>query len=241
MSIEMMKLVNKWHIPDEQLPDETDRHYLNIHVPLARQLPGIRRHVVLKASVLTDPDHVQGWPVAHPSYAPYWRREDLWFDSPDDLHTAVGSAEWTQLVQQGVLRMVAGLQTDLFEVEEEYFSPGAFRPGQAPTGTVFGVATGEWHIPNGRASADVDRNYFAVHVPMVRGLPGVHRHLVLKGTETPDGVPARFWRGAETWCESQEAFQTAVASPERLDDRFAHTVAGLVEPSFFRAEEEWVV
>ena len=59
----MIKLSRTWHIPDAELPDSIDRVYVDSHVPLVRRVPGLRRHVVLKAIQL--PATVKGAP-RHP-------------------------------------------------------------------------------------------------------------------------------------------------------------------------------
>ncbi len=100
---------------------------------------------------------------------------------------------------------------------------------------------GTWHIPDGKSPEEIDKHYFAVHVPNVRKLPKLRRHVVLKSTDTPEGGEHRTWRAAETWFDNREDFDAAIASPEQqaiLDDGFMDMVAGL-EIDVFEVEEEF--
>jgi len=100
---------------------------------------------------------------------------------------------------------------------------------------------GTWHIPDTKTPEEIDKHYFAVHVPNVRALPKLRRHVVLKATETPEGGELRTWRGAEVWFDNREDFDAAIASPEWqaiADDEFMPSVAGL-EIDVFEVEEEW--
>ncbi|MGE4425533.1 MAG: EthD family reductase [Solirubrobacteraceae bacterium] len=100
---------------------------------------------------------------------------------------------------------------------------------------------GTWHIPDEKTPAEIDRLYFDVHVPNVRALPKLSRHVVLRAVETPEGGETRTWRGAEIWFENREDFDAAIASPEWqtiADDGFMPSVAGL-EIDVFDVEEEY--
>jgi uncharacterized protein (TIGR02118 family) len=102
--------------------------------------------------------------------------------------------------------------------------------------------SGTWHVPDGTSTEENDRHYFDVHVPNVRRLPGLKRHVVIKAIEFPEGTHPRCWRGAEIWFDSKADFEHAMASPEWqaiVDDGFMPSVAGLVI-DVFDVEEEWV-
>jgi uncharacterized protein (TIGR02118 family) len=61
--------------------DAFDRHYLEVHVPLGRQLPGLRRYTVSR-----DVAAVRGGP-------PYYLVVHLEWDTIDDLAAAFASPE----------------------------------------------------------------------------------------------------------------------------------------------------
>jgi uncharacterized protein (TIGR02118 family) len=100
---------------------------------------------------------------------------------------------------------------------------------------------GTWHIPEGKSPEEIDRHYFDVHVPNVRALPKLRRHVVLKAVPGADGSHAATWRGAEIWFDNREDFDAAIASPEWATiaaDGFMPSVAGL-HIDVFDVEEEW--
>ena len=100
---------------------------------------------------------------------------------------------------------------------------------------------GTWHIPDEKTPEEIDKHYFAVHVPNVRALPKLRRHVVIKAVDTPEGGEHRTWRGAEVWFDNREDFDAAIASPEWetiANDEFMPSVAGL-EIDVFEVEEEW--
>lgn len=76
----MVKLVVGYGTPDD--PAAFDEHYASIHVPLVHKIPNLRRFEAGK--VLGTPDGSQ---------APYYFMALLWFDSPQELEAAMGSAE----------------------------------------------------------------------------------------------------------------------------------------------------
>lgn len=101
--------------------------------------------------------------------------------------------------------------------------------------------SGTWHVPDGTPTADNDSHYFAVHVPNVRRLPKLARHVVLKAIPFPEGTFTRCWRGAEIWFDSKADFDAAMLSPEWqaiVDDGFMPSVAGLII-DVFDVEQEW--
>ena len=102
--------------------------------------------------------------------------------------------------------------------------------------------SGTWHIPDGTSAEENDAHYFGVHVPNVRRLPKLRRHVVLKAIDWPESTFASCWRGAETWATTCEDFDTQIASPEWAAvevDGFMPSVAGL-HIDVFDVDEEWV-
>jgi len=76
----MAKLLVLYHPPTD--PAAFDTHYADIHIPLAKQLPGLRSYTI------------NAGPVAGPAGAvPYYLVAELTFDSLPDLQAALGSAE----------------------------------------------------------------------------------------------------------------------------------------------------
>ena len=76
----MVKLVVCYGAPED--PAAFDQYYADTHVPLVHKIPNLRRFEAGK--VLGTPDG---------SSAPYYWLAELWFDSPQDLEAAMGSAE----------------------------------------------------------------------------------------------------------------------------------------------------
>ncbi len=76
----MVKLIVAYGQPDD--PADFDRHYADVHAPLAEKIPGLRRFEWGK--VLGTPDG---------SPAPYYLLAELSFDSPEDIQAAFGSPE----------------------------------------------------------------------------------------------------------------------------------------------------
>ena len=62
-------------------PGTFDRHYREVHIPLARRLPGLRRYTVAREAA-----PVRGG-------VPYYLIADLQWDTMDDLRAAFASPE----------------------------------------------------------------------------------------------------------------------------------------------------
>jgi len=76
----MVKLTVLYGPPTD--PAAFDKYYLETHVPLADAIPGLRRNEVSRVSGSLD----GSTPLYH-------LQAELYFDSPDALTTALGSAE----------------------------------------------------------------------------------------------------------------------------------------------------
>lgn len=76
----MVKLIVAYGQPEDSAA--FDRHYAETHMPLAERIPNVRRFEAGK--VLGSPDG---------SAAPYYFMAMLWFDSPEELQTAMQSPE----------------------------------------------------------------------------------------------------------------------------------------------------
>jgi uncharacterized protein (TIGR02118 family) len=75
----MVKLVALFTKPPD--PDDFDRHYRDVHLPLIERWPGLRR---LEAGKVTG---AVGGP------APYYAMAEMYFDDPDALRAAMRSPE----------------------------------------------------------------------------------------------------------------------------------------------------
>lgn len=75
----MVKLTALYKKPAD--PQEFDRHYYDIHIPLATAMPGLRRFEVAK---------ITGAPGGE---SPYHLIADLYFDDFEALKTAMSSPE----------------------------------------------------------------------------------------------------------------------------------------------------
>ncbi|MEE8170262.1 MAG: EthD family reductase [Phycisphaerae bacterium] len=76
----MVKLVAMYKQPKD--PAAFDRHYREVHLPLARKMPGVKR---IELSRFT------GTPVG--SDAPFYFMAEIYFDNADAARAALGSPE----------------------------------------------------------------------------------------------------------------------------------------------------
>lgn len=100
---------------------------------------------------------------------------------------------------------------------------------------------GTWHIKAGDDVEEIDRHYFDVHVPNVRRLPKLRRHVIGIATGDAAGGHPAAYRTAEIWFDNRADFTAAMESPEWqaiADDGFMPSVAGL-EIIVYDVEEEW--
>jgi uncharacterized protein (TIGR02118 family) len=75
----MVKLIALYKTPDDSA--EFDKHYHEIHTPLVKKMPGLRRMELAKitGSVIGEPSH--------------YLMCEMYFDSKDALDAALGSPE----------------------------------------------------------------------------------------------------------------------------------------------------
>jgi uncharacterized protein (TIGR02118 family) len=98
-----------------------------------------------------------------------------------------------------------------------------------------------WHLPAGADVDAVDKHYFEVHVPGVRKVPGLARHVVAKSLPFAEGTQPSCYRVAEIWFDTQEDFETAMTSPEWqavTEDGYDALIGGL-QSILFTVEDEW--
>ena len=100
---------------------------------------------------------------------------------------------------------------------------------------------GTWHIGAGNDVEAIDRHYYNVHVPNVRRLPKLKRHVIGKAISDGEGGHPAAYRTAEIWFENRQDFDAAMESPEWqtiLEDGFMPSVYGL-EVIVYDIEAEW--
>jgi uncharacterized protein (TIGR02118 family) len=102
----MATLLVLYHPPTD--PAAFDTHYADIHIPLAKQLPGLRSYTI------------NAGPVASPAgAAPYYLVAELTFDSLPDLQAALGSSAEGQAATADLAKFAqAGVTVLMYETRE---------------------------------------------------------------------------------------------------------------------------
>ncbi|WP_194893099.1 EthD family reductase [Catenulispora pinisilvae] len=107
MSTELVRFLFLWEQPTD--PEAFEKHYREVHIPLARKLPGLRSY-----AITDDPQPVRG--------EPYYRIAELRWDSMDELRTAFASPagqacaeDATGMAENAAARsMILGAPQELF-------------------------------------------------------------------------------------------------------------------------------
>jgi uncharacterized protein (TIGR02118 family) len=87
-------------------PEAFDRHYREVHIPLGRRLPGLRRYVIGR-----DAAAVRG--------APYYLVAELEWETMDELRGAFASPEGRATAADAArLQELAPVRSMIFTVEE---------------------------------------------------------------------------------------------------------------------------
>jgi uncharacterized protein (TIGR02118 family) len=88
-------------------PERFEQHYREVHIPLARRLPGLRRYTVSRDLPATGGD------------SPYHMVAELDWDTMDELRAAFTSPEGRACGADSVhLRELAPLHTMIFTVDD---------------------------------------------------------------------------------------------------------------------------
>jgi uncharacterized protein (TIGR02118 family) len=99
------RLLALYETPDD--PEAFDRHYQEVHVPLGRRLPGLRRYVVSR-----DVASLRGGD-------PYYLVAELEWDTMDDLRAAFASPEGRATAADAArLEELAVVRSMIFSAEE---------------------------------------------------------------------------------------------------------------------------
>jgi uncharacterized protein (TIGR02118 family) len=100
----MVRFLVTYEVPAD--PAEFDRHYREIHIPLAKALPGLRRYTISRDAV-----PVRGG-------EPYYLVAELDFDDVDALRAAFASPQGrASSADVAVLAPNGGVRSMIFEIE----------------------------------------------------------------------------------------------------------------------------
>lgn len=101
----MIRLLVLYGQPDD--PKAFDRHYQEVHIPIAKRMPGLKKWTIGK---------VQGTPDSQPS--PYYYVADLYMETREDFDNLLSSPEGLAAVDD-VPNYATGGATFLYtEIEE---------------------------------------------------------------------------------------------------------------------------
>jgi uncharacterized protein (TIGR02118 family) len=105
----MYKLVACWSSPRPEDAEEFERHYNEVHAPLAAAVPGLRRIVLTRTDA--------GLEGAEP---PFYRVAEMEFDSPEEVEHSEASEEWRrmrddagQMIERFGVTLSVGLGTEV--------------------------------------------------------------------------------------------------------------------------------
>lgn len=85
---------------------EFERHYREIHIPLVKQLPGLRRYVISRNIMAT------------PGSEPYYLVAELDWDDMESLQQAFGSPEGRATAKDLPKFATGGARSMIYELEE---------------------------------------------------------------------------------------------------------------------------
>lgn len=100
----MVRFLVLYPQPDD--PEEFDRHYREVHIPLAKKLPGLRRYTISR-----QPAGVRGAP-------PYYLVAELDWDDMESLRAAFASPEGKAASEDLPTFAPRGTQSMTFEIAE---------------------------------------------------------------------------------------------------------------------------
>ena len=93
-----------------------------------------------------------------------------------------------------------------------------------------------WNLREGVAVEDAEKQYFEVHVPMAKKIPGLRKYTIAKGR----GKNPAFFRMAELYFDDMEAAKKGLSSPggkaTTIDTGFRSLITGMT--TVFCEEEE---
>jgi uncharacterized protein (TIGR02118 family) len=96
---------------------------------------------------------------------------------------------------------------------------------------------GTWRIPAGADQQEIDQYYLEVHVPNVRRMPRLQRHVFGRTLVSDPGRDPVELRFAECWFATEDDLTAALNAVE--PDGFTELVGNLSR-TIFNVEEEWL-
>ncbi len=109
----MYKVVAFWGPPKDSDIEAFEKYYWDVHVPLARKVPGLKKLTLTRADA-----GLEG------AAAPFYRVAELWFDSAEAVEKAHHTPEWTAMRQDAgkvIERFGVTLSAALGSPKEESF------------------------------------------------------------------------------------------------------------------------
>jgi uncharacterized protein (TIGR02118 family) len=91
----MYKIVAFWGPPKPSDVESFEKYYVDVHVPLARKVPHVRKLVLTRAE-----SGLEG------AAAPFHRVAEIHFDNPEAFHRASETAQW-RAMREDAGQMVA--------------------------------------------------------------------------------------------------------------------------------------
>jgi len=172
-----------------------ERNYIEYHVQLARQLPGLRQYIIGRLRGPADQS------------PPYYRAATLSFDSNDAKRSAMrDSPVANPLAADGESHMSG---TRWLEIESEIIVPfTAKQPGKD-----YFVMAAEFDLKlDGLDLAAAEKRYLDHHTHLARRLPGL-RHYHIGRLMPVAGTPPELLRMAALVFDDFEALKAAYRSP----------------------------
>jgi len=74
----MFKVISLWNLKPGVSPEEAEKQYYEVHVPIAKKIPGLRKYTIAKA---------------RGKDRPYYRLAERYFDDKDALNAGFASRE----------------------------------------------------------------------------------------------------------------------------------------------------
>ncbi len=100
----MIKAVSLFKLRPGVTPEQFEKHYMEVHVPLATQIPGIRRYTIGEAKGKNRP---------------YYRVAELYFDDWESMKAGFGSPQGKAVIADpGFHALIADMITIYFDEED---------------------------------------------------------------------------------------------------------------------------
>ena len=100
----MFKSVSLWKLRPGVNPEEAEKQYFDVHIPLAIKIPGLRKYTISKA---------------RGKEPPYYRMAELYFDDKDALNAGFSSPEGKATIEDAGFHSLITDMTIMYFDEEE--------------------------------------------------------------------------------------------------------------------------